>query len=47
MLAQGKIKPMPQRVKAMAEVAGIFQRAASARAEDTRLARNAMEGGPA
>ena len=47
MLAKGKIKPMPQRVKAMAEVAGIFQRAEAARAEDARAARAATEGGPA
>lgn len=47
MLAKGKIKPMPQRVKAMAEVAGIFQRAEAARAEDARSARTATKGGPA
>lgn len=47
MLAKGKIKPMPQRVQAMAEVAGIFQRAEAARAEDARSARTVTEGGPA
>jgi heterodisulfide reductase subunit C2 len=44
MLAKGKIKPMPQRVKAMDEVAGIFRRAAAARAEDARPTSQPTEG---
>lgn len=45
MVRKGKIKPLPQRVRARTEVAGIFRRAEELRAREARPAGTDAEGG--
>jgi heterodisulfide reductase subunit C len=47
MLLKGKVRPVPQRVRAMNEVAGIFRRAKELEAESTQLEAAATEKGGA